>query len=73
MSTGKMLMIGGVVLFLLGVIILGGERLGLRPGRLPGDVVVRGERWTFAFPIMTCIVLSAAVSLALWLIRSLRQ
>jgi len=38
-------------------------------GRLPGDVVVRREHWTFAFPIVTCLVLSLLLSLILWLFR----
>jgi Protein of unknown function (DUF2905) len=38
-------------------------------GRLPGDIVVRREGWTFAFPIVTCLLLSLVISLLLWLFR----
>ncbi len=38
-------------------------------GRLPGDIVVRREGWTFAFPIITCLVISVILSLLLWLFR----
>ena len=38
-------------------------------GRLPGDIVVRREGWTFAFPIVTCLVVSLVLSLLLWLFR----
>ena len=38
-------------------------------GRLPGDVVVRRGNFTFAFPIVTCLILSLVVSLLLWLVR----
>ena len=38
-------------------------------GRLPGDIVVRREGWTFAFPIVTCLVLSVLISLLLWFFR----
>jgi hypothetical protein len=38
-------------------------------GRLPGDVVVRRENWTFAFPIVTCLLLSLLLTLLLWLLR----
>ena len=38
-------------------------------GNLPGDVVVRRQGWTFAFPIVSCLLLSVAVSLLLWLVR----
>ena len=38
-------------------------------GRLPGDVVVRRPGFTFAFPIVTCLILSLLLSLVLWLLR----
>lgn len=38
-------------------------------GRLPGDIVIRKEGWTVAFPIVTCLILSAVLSLLLWLFR----
>ena len=38
-------------------------------GRLPGDVVVRRPGFTFVFPIVTCLLLSLAVTLLLWLFR----
>ena len=42
-------------------------KLGL--GRLPGDIYVEGEHGAFYFPIATCILLSVALSLVLWLIN----
>ena len=41
------------------------SRLGL--GRLPGDIAVGRDNFTFYFPIVTCLILSALFSLALWL------
>jgi hypothetical protein len=38
-------------------------------GRLPGDIVVRRGNFTFAFPIVTCLLLSVLASLLLWLFR----
>jgi Protein of unknown function (DUF2905) len=38
-------------------------------GRLPGDIVVRGERSTFYFPLATCVVLSVVLSLVMWLVQ----
>ncbi len=38
-------------------------------GRLPGDIVVRKPGFTFAFPIVTCLVLSLLLTLLLWLFR----
>jgi hypothetical protein len=56
MDFGKLLILVGVALVLLGVFWLLGEKVGL--GRLPGDIVVRGERFTFYFPLATCVLLS---------------
>ncbi len=38
-------------------------------GRLPGDIVVRRPGFTFALPIVTCLLLSVLLSLLLWLFR----
>jgi hypothetical protein len=38
-------------------------------GRLPGDIVVRKPGFTFAFPIVTCLVISLLLTLLLWLFR----
>ncbi len=62
---GKFLIIAGIVLVAVGIVWLVGERFGL--GRLPGDIVIEGENSRFYFPIMTSIVISIVLSLALWL------
>ncbi len=62
---GKFLIIAGFVLIFVGVVWLVGEKFGL--GRLPGDIVIEGENTRFYFPIMTSIVISIVLSLALWL------
>jgi hypothetical protein len=46
-----------------------GERLPLRLGRLPGDIYLRGRHTSFYFPLVTCLILSAILSLAMWLFR----
>jgi hypothetical protein len=38
-------------------------------GRLPGDIVIRRENFTFYFPIMTSILLSLLLSLILFLFQ----
>jgi hypothetical protein len=71
MSVGRVLILGGIVLLVVGVLWLLGEKLGL--GRLPGDIVVRGERSTFYFPLATSIVLSILLSLVLWFIQRINR
>lgn len=38
-------------------------------GRLPGDIHIVREGFSFYFPIVTCIVISLLVSLLLWIFR----
>jgi hypothetical protein len=40
-------------------------------GKLPGDVSYRGERYEVHFPIVTCIVVSVALTAVMWVIRRL--
>ncbi|MEP7209121.1 MAG: DUF2905 domain-containing protein [Casimicrobiaceae bacterium] len=42
-------------------------RLGL--GRLPGDIRIVREDWSLYLPITTCLLVSGAISLVLWLLR----
>jgi hypothetical protein len=64
---GRMLILLGGILLLLGIALTAFGGLGL--GRLPGDFVYRRGNFTFYFPMMTSILLSLALSLLLWLFR----
>lgn len=57
----------GIILVVAGLLwpLLG--KLGL--GRLPGDVHIERGGFSFHFPITTALVISAVVSLVLWLLR----
>jgi len=62
-----MLIVLGLIVLALGVIVSLGERLPIRFGRLPGDVVIRGKHSVFYFPIVTSLLVSVVLSLILWL------
>jgi len=64
---GRVLMITGWLVFLIGLVITILSRLAL--GRLPGDVVVERGSFTLYFPIVTSILLSLVLSSLLWLLR----
>lgn len=64
---GKVLLLIGIVFLLLGLLLLLSDRIPLL-GRLPGDIVIRGKRFVFYFPIVTTLLVSAIVSLVLWLL-----
>jgi len=50
-----------------------GGRLPLRLGRLPGDIAYRGKHGSFYFPVVTCLLLSAVLTLLFWLVDWLRR
>ena len=64
---GRALFTLGALLILLGTLLYFGEKLPFRLGKLPGDIVHRGEHTTFYFPIVTCLLLSIALSFLFWL------
>jgi len=67
MNIAKGLILVGIGLVVIGVLWPLGERIGL--GRLPGDIIVRGRRTTFYFPVVTCLLLSILFTLLLRLFR----
>ncbi len=65
---GKMLIVLGLVIVVAGLVLYFSDRIpGI--GRLPGDIVVRKENFTFYFPLATSIIISIIITLILYLIR----
>lgn len=67
-SLGKMLILLGIFIIFIGILFMIGEKIPLI-GRLPGDIIIRRERFTFYFPIVTCIILSLIITLIFSLFR----
>jgi hypothetical protein len=63
----RFLIVAGAALLLAGLLWPWASKLGL--GRLPGDVVIRREGFTFYLPLATCLVVSALLSVVVWLLR----
>jgi hypothetical protein len=70
---GKVLLGVGLLLVVVGVVLLLAARFGLPLGRLPGDLSYRGKNVSFFFPLGTSILLSAVLSLVLFLISRFRR
>jgi hypothetical protein len=68
MPVGRVLMILGGVLLVVGLLVSFAPRLPWL-GRLPGDIVVRRGNFTFYFPLVTSILLSLLLTLLLSLFR----
>jgi hypothetical protein len=65
---GKLLVIVGLVLVVVGVLLWSGVGRGWL-GRLPGDIHYSRGNFTFYFPLMTCVLVSLVLTLILWLVR----
>lgn len=72
---GRGLLLFGLVLSVAGLLFLFGDRLPFKLdtifsklGKLPGDIVWKGEHSTFYFPLATCLLLSVLLSLLFWLL-----
>jgi len=65
---GKFLVVAGLLMALAGVLLWSGVGRGWL-GRLPGDIHYSRSNFHFYFPIVTCLVLSALLTLILWLFR----
>jgi hypothetical protein len=65
---GRMLVVAGLAIAVLGVVLLLGAKVPWL-GRLPGDINVERDDWSFHFPIVTCLVVSVVLSLIVNLLR----
>jgi len=69
MALGRLLVTLGLVLVIAGVVVMLLGRLPIKLGRLPGDIYIQGKNSTFYFPLATCLLISLAASLVLWILR----
>ncbi len=67
-ALGKMLILLGVFIILIGLFLLLGDRIPWI-GKLPGDIIIRKEKFSFYFPITTSIIISVLLTLFFWIFR----
>ena len=65
---GKTLIICGLLVAVIGLFLVLGGKLSFL-GRLPGDIRIERENYTLFFPLGTCLLISALLSLILWIFR----
>jgi len=65
---GKVLIVLGVVIAGVGVLLIMGDKIHWI-GKLPGDIIIRKEKLTFYFPIVTCVILSILLTIIFSLFR----
>lgn len=69
-NMGLLLIIVGITIVVVGLMVYFSDRIPLI-GRLPGDIRIERENFTFYFPLATSILLSVIVSLIIYLFRRL--
>jgi Protein of unknown function (DUF2905) len=70
---GRLLLILGIALVVIGGIIMLLGRTGLPLGRLPGDFLYRGKNTTFYFPLASSLLISIVLSIVLFLIGRMKR
>jgi Protein of unknown function (DUF2905) len=65
---GKTLLVLGLVFAVIGAVVLFAGRIGLPLGRLPGDFAYRGKRVSVYFPLGTSLLVSALLTVLLYLL-----
>jgi hypothetical protein len=70
-GVGWMLLVVGLVIAGVGLVWILAPSIPWL-GRLPGDIRIERQNFRFYFPLMTCLILSIALSLVVWLIRLFR-
>jgi hypothetical protein len=63
---GRLLATAGLILFVVGIILMLFPKIPIL-GKLPGDIYIKRENFSFYFPITTCILLSFLLSL-IWML-----
>ena len=65
MEIGRLLIMAGIMLFVLGVLT---QSMGFFPlGSLPGDINIKRENFSVHIPLVTSLVLSIVISFLFWL------
>ena len=67
-SIGKLLILAGFVVVALGVLLLILGKFNIPLGRLPGDIFIKRDNFSFYFPVTTSIIVSIVLSVILYLI-----
>ncbi|HEY9008399.1 DUF2905 domain-containing protein [Ohtaekwangia sp.] len=65
---GRLFIILGIIFVLAGIVITYHDRIPWL-GKLPGDIRIEKENFSFYFPVMTSILLSILVSLILYFVN----
>ena len=70
---GRIIIIVGIVMVVLGLFLAFGARIPLL-GKLPGDILIKKDGITFYFPVVTLLLLSVVMTLIInFILRSVGE
>jgi len=69
---GKMLLVFGLIFCILGIFFLIFPKIPYL-GKLPGDILIKKENFTFFFPLTSSLLVSLVISLILIILQNLRR
>ncbi len=64
-NIGRFLMIGGIILFVIGGLVFLVAKFGIPFGRLPGDIRIERDGFSFYFPLASSILISIVLTVIL--------
>ena len=65
---GKALIVAGILLVAVGLLLTFGGKMNFI-GKLPGDIRIERENFSFFFPLGTCLLVSFLLSLIIWIFK----
>lgn len=69
---GKVLLIAGAAIFFTGLLFMFAHKIPFL-GKMPGDIFIKKDNFTFYFPVVTSILLSILLSLAFFLFKFFKR
>ena len=67
-GAGRFFIVIGILCVIFGVILNGNIQIPWI-GKLPGDIWIKKENFSFYFPVMTCLIASVLLTLLFYLFR----
>lgn len=65
---GKTIIFIGLLMVVIGILLLFSDKLPFNLGKLPGDIAIKKENFSFYFPLTTSILISIVLSILFFLI-----
>ncbi len=72
-ETGRLFIFIGAMFLTLGGLLYFGAKLPFQLGRMPGDIAHRTKNGLFYFPVVSCLVVSAMITLLAWVVSHVRK